>query len=86
MTNLAYKMGSFMIRQGPSIFTSRPGKLDIVIHKENNVWGAMYDGKRYSVALIFSAEDCQVLRHYDAVPDDILANLKEWGLLTCNSG
>jgi hypothetical protein len=73
------KHGSFMIRKGSSIYVSRTGKQDIVIHKENKAWGAIYDGMRYSIAMIFSAEDYQKIRHFDSVPNDILENLKAWG-------
>jgi len=76
---LVKKHGPFMIRKGPSIFVSRTGKQDIVIHKENDTWGAIYDGKRYSIAMMFSAEDYQKIRHFDIVPNDILENLKAWG-------
>jgi hypothetical protein len=76
---LVKKQGPFMIRKGPSIYVPRTGKQDIVIHKENKAWGAIYDGMRYSIAMIFSAEDYQKIRHFDIVPDDILENLKAWG-------
>jgi len=76
---LVKKHGPYMIRKGPSIYVPRTGKQDIVIHKENSAWGAVYESMRYSIAMIFSAEDYQVLRHFDVVPDDILENLKAWG-------
>lgn len=77
---LSKTIGPFLIQKRPSIFVSRTGKQDIVIHKETGEnWGAMYDDKRYTIAMILDPENFQPIRSYLTVPDDILANLKAWG-------
>ncbi len=77
---LVKKIGPFMIRKGPSIFVSRKGLQDVVIHKETvENWGAMYDDKRYTIAMILDSDDFQPIRSWLQVPNDILEKLKEWG-------
>ncbi|MCD2453644.1 hypothetical protein GO003_025020 [Methylicorpusculum oleiharenae] len=72
--------GSFLVRKVPSIFTNRTGKLDIVIHKETDgSWGALYDGKRYFIAMIFEAETYRPIRSSHSVPKELLDNLVAWG-------
>lgn len=80
-TSVASKtVGLFLIRKIPSIFTNRDGKLDIVIHKETGEsWGALYDGKRYTIAMILDAETYQPIRSHYLVPKELLGNLVAWG-------
>jgi hypothetical protein len=79
-TLLSKAIAPFLVRKIPSIFTTRNGKFDIVIHKETGEnWGALYSGKRYTIAMILDAETFQPVRSNLTVPNDILNNLKTWG-------
>lgn len=76
---LIKKVEPFIIKKGPSIFTNRNGLLDIVILKVNPSWGAVYDGKRYTIAMILEAETYRPIRSHLSVPKDLLDKLVEWG-------
>lgn len=80
-TSVASKtVGSFLIRKRPSIFTNRNGKFDIVIDKQTDgSWGALFNGKRYTIAMILDAETYQPIRSHYLVPKELLDNLVAWG-------
>lgn len=70
-------MPSYMVYRGPSIFTNRKGKSDIVIsagyppsHEKALEKGGSLgsDGRRYSALARFAAEDLNILRSYELVP------------------
>jgi hypothetical protein len=79
-TVLSRTVGSFLIRKIPSIFTNRDGKFDIVIHKETGEsWGALYKGKRYTIAMILEADTYRPIRSNLTVSKELLDNLVVWG-------
>ena len=54
---------NWIVRKGPSIFTSRKGKEDVRILRQNSDWGGMeFDGKRYTTAMVFDAENNQIIK------------------------
>jgi hypothetical protein len=79
-SNLTMTVDPFLIRKRPSIFTNRNGKLDIVIDKQTDgSWDALYNGKRYTIAMILDAETYQPIRSNYLVPQALLDNLVAWG-------
>ena len=78
--NLTLAVDPFLIRKRPSIFTNRYGKFDIVIDKQTDgSWGALINGKRYTIAMILDAETYQPIRSHYLVPQELLDNLVAWG-------
>jgi hypothetical protein len=79
-SDLTMTVDPFLIRKRPSIFTNRNGKFDIVIDKQTDgSWGALYNGKRYTIAMILDAETYQPIRSHYLVPKELLDNLVAWG-------
>ena len=79
-SDLTMTVDPFLIRKKPSIFTNRTDKIDIVIHKQTGEnWGALYNGKRYTIAMILDAETYQPIRSNHPVPKELLDNLVIWG-------
>ncbi|MBF6650022.1 hypothetical protein [Methylobacter sp. BlB1] len=78
--NTLKTFGPFRIVKKPSIYTNRNGKCDIVIYRETGQnWGAVYDGKHYTIATILDADTLRPIRSYLTVAGDVLDNLKAWG-------
>lgn len=77
----------YLIRRGPSIFTSRNGKQDCVIKKRNNAtYGAHGaredDGKLYNIVKIIACESGELLRDHEEIPADISTDfLKDQGYI-----
>jgi len=74
---------NWIVRKGPSIFASRKGKEDVRILRQNSDWGGMeFDGKRYTTAMVFDAENAEVIRNYEVLPDEItIPLLRQWGFI-----
>jgi hypothetical protein len=74
---------NFLIKIGPSIFTSRAGKNDVTIWKESeDRTGAKFDEKYYRSIAKFCAETGETLRSYGQLPPTItMPLLKQWGLV-----
>lgn len=78
--NLTMTVDHFLIRKRPSIFTNRNGEFDIVIDKQTDgSWGALLNGKRYTIAMILDAKTYQPIRSHSLVPKELLDNLIAWG-------
>jgi len=72
---------NWIIDKGPSIWMTRNGKEDIRIKKQNAGHGMREeDGKYYVTAAVFAAESGEVLREYEAVPDEVMIRLFNHGI------
>ena len=74
--------GKWHISKDRTIYTSRPGKLDVRVRYQTN-WGyRLSDGQFYATAVCFAAEDGSILSIEKRLPPEITpALLKQWGFL-----
>ena len=73
----------WLIRRGPSIFSSRSGRMDVRVMRENPTWGGReIDGKLYTTEKIFDSETGDIVRDYGKLPEEInLPMLVIWGFV-----
>ncbi|MGK9452610.1 hypothetical protein [Acidithiobacillus caldus] len=65
----------YRITVGPSIYTNRPGKIDVRIDCESD-WGAKHqNGLRYITAQVLAAESFEVLRNYSPIQGHVLTEI-----------
>ncbi len=73
----------YWVGKGPSCFTFRKGKDDVSIYKRG-LWGRRQpDGKLYRCCLKLDAESGNVVRDYEALPNQFTVNwLKQVGFIS----
>ena len=75
----------YWIIKAPSCFISRKGKDDVSIYKCGS-WGRRQpDGKLYRCCLKLDAEDGNVVRNYESIPQQVTVEwLKQVGFIGMN--